>query len=167
MENQNTNGIKAWQWVVTAVVIVALIVIGVIVFSNKGVEAPVVTAPEQTVSTSNTSNGLIMSDQYPGNVVYVSSVQLANPGWVIIQKSVGGKPEDVIGQTYLSAGIAPAKITLTQSTIDGYMYYAVLYSDNGDKKFDISTDKPITDKNGNIILKTFKATASAGAEIKG
>ncbi len=167
MENQNANGIKAWQWVVTAVVIVALIIIGIIVFSNKGVETPTVTPEEQSPVTNNNANGLIMSDQYPGNVVYVSSVQLANPGWVVIEKNVSGKPGDVIGQTYLSAGIAPAKVTLSQPTIDGSMYYAVLYSDNGDKKFNVSTDKPLTDTNGNIILKTFKATASAGAEVKG
>ena len=168
MDQQNSNGIKAWQWIVTAVVIIVLIIIGIIVFSNKGSEIAVTPVPQQnTNSTANTSNGIVMADQYPGDVAYVSSVQLANAGFVVIQKNNAGTPGDVIGSTFVEAGISPAKVNLTQPMIDGSMYYAVLYSDNGDKKFDANTDKPLTDANGNIIMKIFKATASANNNVKG
>ncbi len=168
MEN-TTSGIKAWQWAVTAVVIIVLIVIGIMVFGNKGAEAPVVTPEETAITdTTNTSaNRIVMSDQYPGNVAYISSVQLANAGFVVIQKNTAGKPGEVIGSAYVAAGINPAKVTLSQPMIDGSMYYASIYRDNGDKKFDIATDEPVKDASGNIIMKTFKATISAGAEIKG
>ncbi len=165
---ENSNGIKTWQWVVTAAVIIVLVIIGFMVFSNKGAEAPVTTPDQQTAQATNGStNGIIMADQFPGNVAYASSVQMANTGWVVIQKNSGGKPGDVIGSAVAPIGINPVTIKLTQPMIDGMMYYATLYADNGDKKFDTNTDKPLTDASGNIIMKTFKASASAGAEIKG
>jgi hypothetical protein len=108
-----------------------------------------------------------MSDQYPGNVVQLNSVQLANPGWVVIQANNAGQPGVILGETYFGSGINPGKITLSQAMIDGGTYYATLYSDNGDQKFNVSTDKPLIDANGNIILKVFHASASVSSQIKG
>ncbi len=169
MDNQNANGIKPWQWTVTAIVIIILVIIGVMVFSKKGVEAPVTGTDNQTASTtSNTANRIVMTDQNPGNVAFVSSVQVANSGWVVIQTSKAGKLGDVIGSTHVDAGINPGvKITLSQPMVDGGTYYAVLYSDNGSGKFDLVADKPLTNSNGDIIMSTFKAYASASSEIKG
>ena len=167
MENTN-NGIKTWQWVVTVIVVIVLIVIGIIVFSNKGTVTPVTTENQPATTTpTNTVNGLIMADQYPGNVAYVSSVQLSNPGWVVMQTNIGGNPGAIIGSTYVPAGISPYKVNLTQPMIDGQMYFAVLYSDNGNQKFDPNTDKPLTNATGDTIMKPFKATVSANAEVKG
>ena len=165
---ENTNGIKPWQWIVTAIVVIVLIIIGIMVFGNKSSETPApVTDKPAVTDTTTTGNRIVMSDQYPGDVAYVSSVQLANPGWVVIQKNVAGKPADIMGSAYAPSGISPVKVTLSKPMVDGALYFAVLYSDNGDKKFDAATDKPLTDSNGNIIMKTFKATISAGVEIKG
>ena len=82
------SGIKTWQWVTTVIVIIILIVIGIWVFGGKGAQAPV----DNGMATDNSGanavgaiNRIVMSDQYPGNIVYISSVQLANPGWVVIQ----------------------------------------------------------------------------------
>ena len=168
-ETQNTqNGIRTWQWVVTVIVIIILVVIGIMVFSKKGVETPATTTETASTQTNtNAINRIIMADQYPGNVVYVSSVQLANPGYVVINKDSAGQPGAIIGYASAPSGINPLKITLTQPMIDGGTYYAVLYSDNSNGKFDVNVDKPLTDSNGNIIMKVFKASASANAEIKG
>jgi len=134
---ENTNGIKPWQWVVTVIVIIVLIIIGIIVFSNKGTVAPITPEVQQPTQTTGAVNQIIMSDQYPGNVVNISSVQLANPGFVVIQKDASGKPGAVIGWTYVGAGINPAKVTLTQPMVDGAMYYASLNSDsNSNMKYD-------------------------------
>ncbi|MEI6397007.1 MAG: hypothetical protein WCO48_02970 [Candidatus Taylorbacteria bacterium] len=167
-ETSTSNGIRPWQWVVTAVVIIVLIIVGIMVFSRKGVEAPAVTSETPSTTTeAGAINRIIVSDQYPGNVVYISSVQLANPGWIVIQTNDSGKPGKIIGSTFAPSGINPSKVTLTQPMIDGGTYYAVLYSDNGDGKFEASLDKPLTDSNGSIIMKVFKATASANSETKG
>ena len=165
------SGIKTWQWVVTVIVIIAIIVIGILVFGGKG-STPAPT--DQGTATTDTSsqnpsalNRIVMTDQYPGNVVYLSSVQLANPGWVVIQADKAGQPGAIIGSSYMNAGIAPGKVTVSTPIVDGGTYYAVLYSDNGDKIFNAATDLPLRDANGSIILKVFHGSSTVGAEIKG
>jgi hypothetical protein len=168
--NPEQNGIKAWQWVTTVIVIIVLIIIGIWVFGNKGAQAPIdnsVTTDNTGATTTSALNRIVMSDQYPGNVVQLNSVQLANPGWVVIQANNAGQPGVILGETYFGSGINPGKITLSQAMIDGGTYYATLYSDNGDQKFNVSTDKPLIDANGNIILKVFHASASVSSQIKG
>jgi len=163
------TGIKTWQWVVTVIVIIVLIIIGIMVFGGKKTPEPALTAPTDTTTpdTSAQANRIIMSDQYPGNVVYLSSVQLANPGWVVIQADKAGQPGAIIGSSYMNAGIAPGKVTVSTPIVDGGTYYAVLYSDNGDKIFNAATDLPLRDANGSIILKVFHGSSTVGAEIKG
>jgi len=165
---QPQNGVKVWQWVVTAIVIVVLIIIGVWVFGGKSsstTEIPVNTADNSDVAGS--INRIVMSDQYPGNVVYLNSAQFAAPGWVVIQADNAGTPGKILGQSYFEAGINPGKITLSSSMVDGGTYYAVMYSDNGDKKFSATSDKALVDASGNVILKIFHASASVSAQIKG
>jgi len=166
---QPQSGIKTWQWVVTVVVIIVLIIIGIWVFGGKSssmtTETPVATTDNSNVAGA--INRIVMSDQYPGNVVYLNSAQFANPGWVVINADSSGTPGAILGQSYFTAGINPGKITLSSSMVDGGTYYAVMYSDNGDQKFDVSTDKPLTDSNGNVIMKVFHASASVGNQVKG
>jgi hypothetical protein len=167
MEPQAT-GVKTWQWVVTAIVIIVLIIIGIMVFGGKSSEAPTDTnEPTPTDTTAQEVNRIVMSDQYPGNVVYLSSVQLAKGGWVEIHKDNNGTPGEIIGSQYFEAGINPGKITLTKPTTEGGIYYAMLHSDDGDKKFDATKDLPLKDSRGNIVMKLFRAAASVGAGIKG
>ncbi|MDE2038075.1 MAG: hypothetical protein KGI69_02520 [Patescibacteria group bacterium] len=167
---QPESGIKTWQWVVTAIVVIVLIVIGIMVFGNKGAQAP---APgsSSTASTASTNapgvNNIVMADQYPGNVAYLSSVQLASPGWVVVQKDNGGVPGAIIGQAYATAGISPVKVSLSEAMVDGGTYYATLYSASSATKFDPAVDKPLTDSNGSTITRVFHASATASANLKG
>ncbi len=163
-----SSGIRTWQWVVTIIVIIILIVIGIIVFGGKKSEAPVTTDnnPTTTDTTSGT-NRIVMSDQYPGNVVNVSSVQLDQPGYIAIHKDNNGQPGAVIGYAHFDKGINPGKITLTTPTVEGGTYYAMLHSDNGDNKFSETADAALKDSNGNIIMKIFRVGASLGTEVKG
>jgi len=163
------SGIRTWQWVVTAIVIIVLIIIGVLVFGGKDTEAPSddLNATSTTNGSATVLNRIVMSDQYPGNVVFISSVQFDKAGWVVIHKDNAGQPGAVIGSAYFEKGISPGRITLSESTVDGGTYYAMLHSDNGDKAFDAARDLPIKDSRGSIIMKVFRASTSVSAEIKG
>jgi hypothetical protein len=161
------SGIRAWQWIVTVIVIIVLIIIGIMVFGSKDentdpIDNPGTTTPGTTVGI----NRVVMSDQYPGNIVHLSSVQFENGGWVVVRKDNSGQPGTILGQTYFEKGIAPGRVTLSQSMVEGGTYYAVLHADDGDKKFDATKDLPLKDGNGNIIMKIFRAAASVG-EVKG
>jgi hypothetical protein len=173
MQPENTStGIKPWQWIVTIIVIVIIVILGYWLFSKNSSsmssnELGTSTATTSSVPASTEANSVIVTDQYPGNVVYISSVRLANPGFVVIQKDNGGTPGAVIGTQYFAAGINPGKITLTSPTVDGGLYYASLYSDVvGNQKFDITKDSIINDSHGNPIIETFHALANV-PETKG
>lgn len=166
----NNNGIQAWQWIVTIIVIIVLIVIGVFVFRGKNTATPADDNTGTTTSDNTNTTGtnrIVMSDQYPGNVVNLSSVQLDAPGWVVIQGDNAGQPGAILGETYFAAGINPGKVTLTKPTVEGGTYYAVIYTDDGDQKFDATKDMPLKDTNGNIILRVFHASSSVDAGMKG
>jgi hypothetical protein len=171
MQPENTSGIKPWQWIVTIIVIIIIVILGYWLFSKNGSSTPnqpttsTVNTPTTPVSTE--ANSVVVTDQYPGNVVYISSVRLANPGFVVIQKNNGGTPGAVIGTQYFAAGINPGKITLTSPTVDGGLYYASLYSDSvSNQKFDITKDSLIQDSHGTSIIETFHALANV-PETKG
>lgn len=167
MEPQ-ASGVKTWQWVVTAIVIIILIIIGIMVFGGKSSEAPTDTnEPTPTDSTAQEVNRIVMSDQYPGNIVLISSVQLSKGGWVVIHADSNGTPGEIIGTQWFDAGINPGRITLTKATVEGGTYYTMLHSDDGDKVFNATKDLPLKDSRGNVIMKIFRAAASVGAGIKG
>ncbi len=159
---QPNQGIKAWQWIVTVIVVIILIVLGYYLF--RGGKAGNIYEPEDSnntvTETPNTElNRILVSDQYPGNVVFISSVQLANPGWVEIHKDNNGTPGAIIGSQYFEKGTFNGKITLTENTVDGQLYYAMIHSDDGDKKFDGTKDLPLKDAQGNVVMKPFRVTS--------
>lgn len=169
MNPEPTSGIKTWQWVVTVIVIIVLIVIGVMVFGNKGSQAPASTETSTTVPTGQTGavNRIVMADQYPGNVVYLSSVQLQNGGWVVIKSDNAGQPGDTIGETYSASGINPVKVTLTSPMIDGGTYYAILYTGNNAAAFSATAEQALTDSTGAVIMHVFHASTTADQSLKG
>ncbi len=171
MQPDNSSGIKPWQWVVTIIVIVIIVILGYWLFSKNGSSSNQASQSESTPSAtapaSTEANSIVVTDQYPGNVVYISSVRLASPGFVVIQSDNGGTPGAVIGTQYFDAGINPGKVTLSSPTVDGGLYYASLYLDSaGNQKFDITKDSLINDSHGSPITETFHALANV-PETKG
>ena len=164
----NQTGVKSWQWIVTVVVVIILIILGFYFLGGKSTPvAPYNSTATTDTTSTNASNGIVVSDQFPGNIVYISSVQLAQPGFVIITTNNNGTPGTTIGSQYFKAGINPGQVNLKTALLDGSSYYAVLYADtNGNGTFDATTDLPVKDANGNIIMKIFHATSNV-QQVKG
>lgn len=159
---------KTWQWVVGVIVVIVLILLAVYAM---GGDSKTPSTDDQTNSdmsgTASALNRLVVTDQFPGNIVYVSSVQLVNPGFVAVHKNANGNPGTIIGSQWFDKGINPGKVTLSESTVEGGVYYAMLHADtDGNGKFDAAIDKPLTDASGNPIMRMFRATVSA-TEVKG
>ena len=163
------SGVRTWQWVVTVIVIIVLILLGYYMLKGNSATpsmTDVVPADDTSLVAGKDTNRVVVTDQFPGNIVYLSSVQLAKPGFVVIHKDNKGTPGEIIGYQYFDKGINPGKITLTTPTVEGQTYYAMLHSDDGDKKFDAKLDLPLKDAAGNIIMKTFRSTTTV-TETKG
>jgi hypothetical protein len=168
MESQ--NGIKSWQWIVTVIVVVLIIIFGIYWISGKNsAPAPVAETPSADTSSDQNktiNNGIVVADQYPGNIAYISSVQLAQPGFVVIKKDAAGLPGKTIGSTYFKSGIHPGQVSLSESMTDGSLYYAALFVDSNNNGTLDASDAPAKDSSGKAIMKTFRATSSA-QEVKG
>ncbi|NDE68428.1 hypothetical protein EB052_02370 [bacterium] len=163
-ESNNTG-----KWVVGIIVVIVLIILGFYTMSGSksSTTDDQAAAPADTSATASALNRIVVTDQFPGNIVYVSSVQLVNPGFVVIHKDASGTPGAIIGSQWFDKGINPGKVNLSSSTVENGVYYAMLHADtDGNGKFDAAIDKPLTDASGNPIMRMFRATASA-TEVKG
>ncbi len=158
------SGIRTWQWVVTVIVIIVLILLGYYMFKGSSTAPVVMDTPTDnamTAMSTKDANRVVVTDQFPGNIVYLSSVQLSDPGFVVVKNDKSGTPGDVLGSQYFNKGINPGKVTLTKSTTEGLLYYAVIYADtDGNKVFDAAKDMPVKDSAGNVIMKTFHASST-------
>jgi len=89
-----------------------------------------------------------------GIITDVQLVLLSKPGYVIIHADNGeGKPGAIIGSSQLLPAGQGNNLTAVSSELTkGQTYFAMLHFDDGDGSFDPSTDLPVTNDDGNIIL---------------
>lgn len=145
---ENTQGIATWQWVVSILVVIGLIVLGVYFFTGNNTTSTETPTTNSPALNGTEQNRLIVTDQFPGDIVYITTVQLAKPGFVAITKDVAGKAGAVIGTQSFEKGINTGKVTLTEPTLSGSTYHAVLYYTDAkdtvliDKIFKARTDLP-------------------------
>ena len=109
--------------------------------------------------------GLAVVDQASGMSVQVGNVEFAVPGWVVVHETEGGHVLNALGAARLDAGSYTGVIVeLLRTTEPGGSYAVILYSDNGNKEFEIRGDLPIIDIEGNPVMKTFHTYGGAAAQ---
>jgi hypothetical protein len=103
-----------------------------------------------------TDERIEVKDQQAGNSVYVAAVALAEPSWVAVREEIDGEPGRILGAQLFDVGEHSGEVELLRDTRPGARYHVYLLRDDGDLKFDIVDDAPIT-KDGLLILQPFKA----------
>ncbi|MDO8556981.1 MAG: hypothetical protein Q7R98_00770 [Candidatus Jorgensenbacteria bacterium] len=106
---------------------------------------------------SSGGNTIVVDNQSAGDSVVIQSVSFENPGWVAIHEERDGVVGNTLGAGWFPAGTSSGVIELLRGTVSGGTYYAVLHGDNGDKLYNYTTDKPITDASGSAIMTKFVA----------
>ena len=147
--------------IIIGVVLVDLIVFGVYSIFKKPSLYNQNNVEKENISTKDTKSGtnqLYVDDQFPGSVVFLSSVTLPKGGFVVIHTNDNGKPGKIIGSKYFEAGTNTGDINLTELSQEGKYYWIALYEDDGDKIFNPTKDLPIKDASGNQIIKKIQAT---------
>ncbi len=160
MEPQSSS--KSIVWIIIIVVILAL---GTYFFFGRignNQSAPQTTFPGQTTLI----NSIEVKDQLADTSAIISDLTLDKGGFVVIQTSSNDQPGTIIGFQYFDRGERPAKVALSTPTKSGETYFATLYSDDGDLKFDPTKDVPLKDAAGNVLSRSFKAVESL-PEVKG
>lgn len=101
---------------------------------------------------------LKIDDQFPGPLVFVSSVKLPEGGWVAIHRDEAGAPGAIVGAGYFDKDLSSGEVNLSAASKEGETYHAVLYHDNGDLNFDTKTDLVYRDAAGLPMIINFRVT---------
>ena len=105
--------------------------------------------------TSSAKDSIVLSEQGAGNIVFVNKAVFTKDSWIVIHEDKNGNFGNILGAGWFPKGVNEnVTVELLRGTETDKKYYAVLYNDDGDKKFDAKTDKPITE-NGKTIQQTF------------
>ncbi len=139
--------------------IVLAVVIGGLVYAILNVgktDDTLYVAPNDTKTPADTSAySLIVTDQPPGDVVFISSATLPEGGFVVIYKDDSGSLGISIGSRYFRDGTNPGDIQLTEPLVLGGKYYAVLHRDNGNRTFEPAVDVAVTRDTGEVVSVAF------------
>lgn len=163
-----TNNVT--QWVIIGAAVLVLVVGGAwLVTRNRATDEARGTNEKATTTQSTTTstvtggvpNGTVTSDsdgesvrveaQAPGSTVRIASMELTRASWIAIRDD-----RSILGAAWFPSSATGGEVHLQRATESGKSYRAVIYVDDGDKKFDYKKDRLIT-SGGNPVGSTFTA----------
>lgn len=111
---------------------------------------------DATTNTTPSTDKIVVSAQLPGSDITVDNISLSKPGFVVVYElDSAGRLGKVVGTSnYLTAG-NKQDLEVKATVVANRKYSAVLYVDNGDKKFDAATDAQAKDANEYTASSTF------------
>ncbi len=126
--------------------------------STEAVGAAKGTSENTNVSTDKTSSAsgetITVVDQLAGDQVVVADVTLSKPSWVVIRDT----NKWALGAAWFSGSSKSVVVPLLRKTVPGHTYEAVMYVDDGDKKFAVhGSDMMVTGSEGAPVSSTFTA----------
>ena len=102
---------------------------------------------------------LVIDNQAAGSEIIVKEIKVSKSGWLAIREDNGlGEPGNILGAQLFDPGMTAGKVELLRNTEEGKTYYAVIFSDNGDRAFIPKMDLPVLVADGMPLSVTFKAT---------
>ena len=105
----------------------------------------------------NGASMLSVENQIAGSQVTIASLNVEKSVWVAIHEDNAGKPGNVLGAGHFAKVTMSAVVDLLRNTIVGHTYYAMIHIDDGDGKFDLKKDMPLTDSSGAMVMTKFTA----------
>lgn len=168
------------SWIITGIVAAIVLLLGWVLLGHRAPVSPAVgdvsipsdtqTATEAPTRVTDTSmkpspvptipnttavgETISVSDQPAGSFVSVESARLHRPSWIAIKDTKGW----VLGAAWFSSSVETVTVPLLRNTLAGETYQAVIYIDNGDKRFDMHADTLVASVDGGPVASTFTAT---------
>lgn len=114
----------------------------------------------ETNASTNTENDtparILVSAQDAGATVLLDSLTLPLNGWAVVHEEQAGYIGNALGAVRKDVGTYnDVRVSLLRSTEPATRYWVVLYSDNGDRLFNLRDDFPIRDANSDPVLNAF------------
>ena len=157
-ETQETGkdmSMNKYLWVVGLIV-----VLGLGYYLVKGrTQAPATSEVTEEVPATvpGEKNLVLVTDYTAGKTATVARVVLEKPGYVMIHEDASGAPGAIIGTSALLpvGESSDTVVTLKRASKDGEVLYAMLHTDDGDGKFNVTVDVPLTDSSGNVVVMNY------------
>jgi len=122
------------------------------------IDKPYVEPVDASANNASASGySVSVKDQEAGNIVRVSQVVLEKDSWVAIREDLQGGLGNILGASWYPAGTHTASIELLRATEVNSFYYAVMYSDDGDKAFDFNKDTLVIGDDNKVLVAKFRA----------
>jgi hypothetical protein len=91
---------------------------------------------------------------------------LSKPGFIVIYDDQSGVPGSFVGKSMLlPTGGEHVIVPVDEPLVDGQVYYAMLYHDDGDGQFREDEDTQVIDSADSVVLMTFLASSQASPEV--
>jgi len=120
-----------------------------------GITAGIIADAEGVVVSSASAR---VSNQPAGKAVVVSGVDLPQESWIVVHEVIAGHIANALGAALRPSGMHENVIVdLLRQTEPENQYAIVLYADNGNRTFELRTDQPILNRDGDPIIRTFTA----------
>lgn len=121
------------------------------------------TANVEEVKTDDTAgspvavvNAIKVEGQDVGTTVTVELATLDKPGFVIIHEDTNGTPGKIVGMSALLQPGENPGVKVTSKVENDMKYWAMLHADNGDGTFIAADDAPMTNADGNVVMKQYE-----------
>ncbi|QSH39572.1 hypothetical protein JXR01_00990 [Candidatus Kaiserbacteria bacterium] len=112
----------------------------------------------EEITAATPSEYITVNDQSAGSAVTVSFATLSANGWIVVHEERNGFIGNALGAKRKDAGTHQnTVIPLLRDTQENTRYWIVLYSDDGDKQFNLSTDFPLRNTENDPITSSFQA----------
>ncbi len=124
--------------IVGGAILIIVILVGVF-FATQRNAAPATASDTETEegTTTGGTTSLTAADQPAGDTVAVTGITVATESWVAVREADGSR---VLGAARVAAGTKSATVELLRATVAGKGYEVVIYTDNGDRIFDMKKD---------------------------
>lgn len=164
MEENTQKNSAIWYTVGAIVIIIAAFMI----FRSP---AEVTDSPTDTATTTDATTALDqevaleVKDQFGTTTAVISRVYTDTPSWVVVREDINGNPGNILGASWVPAGeTLNLTVELLRAATEGNTYHALVHTDdgNGGADFDLKTDLPLTDANGDNIMKSYKVIFDKG-----
>ena len=157
------GGLFVWMWIATQKELLNKEnkTIGNVSEQNTTTKKPISEdkTPIKNLETSETqlrNDAIVVQNQKAGSSVVVDKAVFEEDGWIVIHEGTASHIGNALGAARFDKGeYNNIVVELLRATKEGMVYRAVLYRDNGDKKFNLDTDFPFLQDGNQPVLTTF------------
>lgn len=110
-----------------------------------------------------TTTAAVSADDQPAGITATVTVTFDKSMWIAIHEDANGMPGKILGAQMFAKGTHTGAVDLLRPTEGERKYYAMVHTDDGDRKFDQKKDMPAKNADGAAIMHAFMTIAAAGA----